>query len=141
MKTNKFSHSVAIMAVILLSAIFACDSKKADPKPDAAASAAGTYNVTFLRLGNTQLTLPQNGTSATLNVTRQTETTVGMICTVNSPGVPSESIDFGSVTVNRQDDGFNLLESGQQVGTIRGNALTISGTDDDGTSIELRATK
>lgn len=141
MNSNRFPRLSVIMAGILLLATFACDSKKDEPQPDAAASVAGRYNVTFLRLGNTQFTLPQNGTSAIINVTRQTETTVAMTCTVTSPGAPPENIDFGSLTVNRQGDDFNLLESGQQVGTIRGNALNISGTDEDGAVVELRATK
>ncbi|MCU0354267.1 MAG: hypothetical protein MUD08_11105 [Cytophagales bacterium] len=139
-----------ITLLVLSAALSACNRGGDEPAPDAAASIAGTYNLTFLQADGQSLTLPATGSggtaSGTLNVTRQTESTVLMSITItrtlSGQAPENTTIEIGTITVSRQLDGsVTLTDSGQQIGTVRGNELNISGVDEDGEPVELRATK
>ncbi len=133
----RISFALALLGYLFLGA---CKGKTHEPEPDAATSVAGMYTVSYLSFNGQGVNLPQNGVSATMQLTRTNETTIQVALEVNDNG-NKETTDLGALTVARQTDGtVNLTDQGQQIGTIKNKQLSVSGSD--GTdSIEIKAVR
>lgn len=136
-----------VLFVLLLVLAAAC--KKGDEAaPDAAARIAGTYDVSRLSLdapGTTDdvsvnLPITQNGNtlSATLDVTRVTETTVRLKFTLRITGQPDDPSDLGGDVEVR---GNELYEGSTKIGTANGSTLSLDATTDDGIRTVIEAKK
>ncbi len=109
--------------------------KKDDPTPKTPAEAvAGLYTMSSVTSGGTTIPLPYaaNGVnmSGTVNVVvvagKQDET--NMTITLKITGSPDTG-GGGPVQVKAAGTGYELFDSGQKIGTVQGNTLTL--TDDD----------
>ena len=127
---NKLSIQFLLLTLCLLT--FACKKNKDKDKvnADIAASIAGTYNVNYYKEdGELAITLPQNGASATVQLSKATETTIDVLITSRIDG-QVESENYKSITVSRQNDGTVVLSlNGRQVGTVKDKKLEITGSD------------
>lgn len=109
-------------------------SKKEDPTPtstSAAEAVAGLYTMSSLTSGGKTIPLPfsnnGNSISGTINVVavsgKQDE--VNLTLTLKVTGSP-DGVVAGDVQVKAAGNGYQLLDSGQQIGTVDGNTLTLT---------------
>jgi len=109
-----------------------CGKKSEDPAPTPPAQAvAGLYTMSSITNNGQTVTLPFSAAgvsiSGTINMVavagKQDELTATI--TLKTTGSP-DLIDTGTVQVKAASKGYELFESGQKVGTIDGNTLTVS---------------
>lgn len=152
LQLTKHVHSMKKLFSILAILIFlaGCSKKDDAVAPDAGSAVAGTYNVSRLEVdaagtaNDSKLALPVTNAgitvSATINATRKTEKTIGLLLTLKITGQPDDSDDFGEVEVRANGSNYDLFEGTGKVGTVVGNTLTIDATD-SGTRVIIVGTK
>ncbi|MEZ0610050.1 hypothetical protein ACAW74_16145 [Fibrella sp. WM1] len=123
-----------LLYIALVLFIAACGKKNDTVAPDAAAKIAGTYVVSRFAVSGTgandfDFKLPQSGTlngatvtySATVVVTKQTETSVSMVLIEKITGQADENTEFGTADIK----GSELYQGTTKVGTADGTDLNI----------------
>jgi uncharacterized lipoprotein YajG len=109
-----------------------CSKKSEDPTPTSPAQAvAGLYTMSSVTTNGQTIPLPFSAgalnMSGTINIVavagKQDE--VNMTATLKVTGTPDVT-DTGLLQVKAATKGYELFESGQKVGTLDGNTLTIT---------------
>lgn len=134
------------LALLLSTTLFtACKKQNVDPKPaDAATQAAGNYTYSELSFNGKTLPASQTNLKGTINVTRQTGSTVMMDLNIRQKSDNGEFMVLSADGIDVSDAGNGTLSfryEGEQIGTLKGNKLTINGEDEDNTPFTISATK
>ncbi len=142
-----FRFRVVWLALLLSTILFsACKKNNVEPvaPADAATQAAGKY--TYSELSYDGKTLPANQTNlkGTIDVTRQTGSTVTMTLDIRQKSGNDEFMVFTANDINVSEEGNGNLSfrfDGEQIGALKGNKLTINGEDDNNVRFTISATK
>ncbi|WP_461055318.1 hypothetical protein [Spirosoma arcticum] len=134
------------LALLLSTTLFtACKKQNVDPQPaDAATQAAGQYTYSKLSFDGKTLPASQTNLKGTISVTRQTGSTVTMALDIRQKSDNEEFMVLSADGIDVSDAGSGTLSfryAGEQIGTLKGNKLTINGEDDNSTRFTIRATK
>lgn len=120
---------------------FSSCSKTAE-EPDLALIVQGSYNVTFLKVGATSLTLPNATSSAIMNFLRKDSKTVAWSFTVIEKGIstvsPSNDLTLKDAG-NGQVSIYNA--NGVSLGTGTAKNISLSVTDNNGQLIVFTASR
>ena len=127
-----------LIALILLLTVASCIPKKdKDPEPEL----AGTYEVRQLTSGNQTVSLPLNGVSAVVIVTRPNDTLITFVLEVRGNG-QTERSDAADLTIRKASGkDYDILDGSTRIGSINGTNFNIDGTDDNGDRIAITAQK
>lgn len=141
--TKKIIASLAILFTIVFF-ISSCKKDAVDKEPDQdlAQLAQGTYEVYYIKSEGVEANLPQNAVSATVYANRTDKNTVSLKVTLRngSTGV-SKDANFGSVQLKSENSATAMYLESEKLGTIKNNELEISGKDDQGQDLIIKAKK
>ena len=129
----------SLIALLLLLTVASCipDKKNKDPEPEL----AGTYEVRQLTSGNQTVSLPLNGVSAVVIVTRPNDTLITFVLEVRGNG-QTERSDAADLTIRKASGkDYDILDGSTRIGSINGTDFNIDGTDDNGDRIAITARK
>ena len=143
MKT-RLSVRAVLLALFVAASLSACKKSNSDPAPDLAARVAGQYTFSELATGGKTYPASQTNLKGSINVTRQTPTTVSMSVSLNLKSTnetyAEDSVD--NVTVSETSSGNVEFRSGSTViARATGNKISIEGAGDDGVDLTIYATK
>lgn len=142
---NRKFISAALLLFVMMFSFTSCKKDKADVEQenrDLAESAAGTYNVSYLKYNDNEGNLPSNGVSGKVAIAKSGEDQASMKLTLtnaNSTEPPGEA-DFGNVDLKKESSAIALYLGTDKIGTISGDDLNISITGGQGELI-IRAKK
>lgn len=135
------------LALLLSTTLFtACKKQNVDPvtPADAATQAAGKYTYSELSYNGKTLPADQTNLKGTINVTRQTGSTVTMALDIRQKSTNDEFMVFSADGIDVSDAGNGSLSfryEGEQIGTLKGKKLVINGEDDSNVRFTIGATK
>ncbi len=137
---------IALFLLLIVASLSAC--KKTNdvvaPAPDAASSVAGKYTFSELSYNGKTVSAADADLKGTINLTRQSATTVDMAVDLRAKSDNTEFIVDTVEGVEVADLGSgntSLRYNGNQVAQIKSNKLTISGKDEDGVAFSITAAK
>ena len=127
-----------LIALLLLLTVASCIPKKdKDPEPEL----AGTYQVSQLTSGNQSVSLPLNGVSAVVIITRPSDALITFILEVRGNG-QTERSDATDLTIRKASGrDYDILDGTTRIGSINGTDFNVDGTDDNGDRIAITARK
>ena len=131
-----------LIALVLLLTVSSCLPKKnskSDPEPEL----AGTYQVSQLVAGNQTFNLPSGGSSASVIVTRRSDTQIDARADVTESGSTS-STNFGTLTIRKTSGrDYDMLNSntGARIGSINGTDFILDLIGTNGQRVALTARK
>lgn len=131
--------NLLILVVLLLTVSSCLPKKKDDPEPDL----AGTYQVSQLISGGQTYNLPFGGTSATVTVTRPSDTQIDVTTRVTENG-STTSQPFGLLTVRKASGrDYDILNpnTNARLGTINGTDFVLDFTGNNGQRYAITARK
>lgn len=110
------------LALLLSATLFtACKKQNVDPQPaDAATQASGKYTYAELSYNGKTRPASQTNLKGTINVTRQTGSTVGMDLNIRQKSSNEEFMVFSAEDIDVSDAGSGNLSfryDGEQIGT------------------------
>lgn len=134
---------IALFLLLIVASLSAC-KKPNDAAPDAASSVAGNYTFSELSYNGKVVSAADADLKGTINLTRQSPTTVDMAVDLRAKSDDSEFIVDTANGVEVADLGSGataLRYKGNQVAQIKNSKLTISGKDENGISFSITAAK
>lgn len=138
---KKILTGLAILFTILF-AVSSCKKDAVAEDIDLAESAQGTYEVYYIKSEGIETNLPQNAVSATVYANRTDKNTVNLKVTLrNGSTGESKDADFGSVQLKSENSTTAMYLDSEKLGMIKNNELEISGKDDQGQDLIIRAKK
>lgn len=123
--TKKIITSLAILFTILF-AVSSCKKnvdKKADE--DLAASVAGQYNVNYIYINGSEVSLPTDSVSAKEDVVKKDQNNVSLNLIVTTLGKAPKSEPLGDAQLKEESSAISLYSGTNKVGTINGSDLEI----------------
>lgn len=121
-------------------AISSCKKDAAAEDVDLSESAQGTYEAYYLKSKGQVFSLPQDSTSITIYVNRTDKNVVALSSLTVVGGVPTNA-DLGSVQLKKESTTTAMYSGTEKLGTINNNELEISGKDEQGQDLIVKAKK
>ncbi|RFS16166.1 hypothetical protein [Emticicia sp. C21] len=144
MKALRYSlKSVLGICMILSLFLTSCKDNGKDPAPDLATQIEGNYAFTEVVVDGQTVPASQTNIKGTVKITRATETTVDVDLNIRQK-TSNEEFLVGKVTgvVASQGSGIiNLIYEGENVGSVKGNKLSIKSVDENDEHFTLVAVK
>jgi hypothetical protein len=134
----------ALLVLLVAASLSACKKENSDAAPDLASRVAGSYNFSELVTGGKSYPASETNLKGTMNVTRQTATTVSIDVAIKLKSTNEFFIEDSADNVAVVDAGSGKVEyrlNGNVIATSNGNKLSISGEDDNGVDLTVSATK
>ncbi len=136
---KKIITSLAILFTILF-AVSSCKKDAMAEEVDLAESVQGTYEVYYIMTQGQPYNLPQDSLSATIFVNRTDKNVVTISSRTIVAGV-SDDDELGSVQLKKESSTTVMYSGSDKLGTISNNELEISGKDNQGHDLIIKARK
>ena len=114
-------------------------SKKDDVEPDLGTEVAGIYQATKATFARTEVTLPQQGVSMGLRLTRITNNTADFLKTANVQGAITE--EGGEVDLKKDGQKIMITTDGAAVGYVEGKKIYLDFVSVDGQRVKAEGSK
>ncbi|MBA4850999.1 hypothetical protein [Emticicia sp. BO119] len=145
MKALRYSLK-SVLGICMMLSLFltSCDkNKEKDPAPDLATQIEGNYAFTEVVIDGQTIPATQTNIKGSVKITRATETTVDVDLNIRQK-TTNEDFLVGKVTgvIASQGSGIiNLIYEGENVGSVKGNKLSIKSVDETDQEFTLVAVK
>jgi hypothetical protein len=144
MKALRYSLK-SVLGICMMLSLFltSCTDKEKDAAPDLATQIEGNYAFTEVVLDGQTVPASQTNIKGSVKITRATETTVDVDLNIRQK-TSNEEFLVGKVTgvIASQGTGIiNLIYEGENVGSVKGNKLSIKSVDEKDQEFTLVAVK
>lgn len=114
-----------LIALLLLFTTASClPKKKTDPEPEL----AGTYQISQLISGNQTFNLPSGGESASVLVTRPSDTQITFRLDTNDNGQVTTGTATPATIAKASGSGYDVMVNGRRIGSIDGTNFSLDFT-------------
>jgi hypothetical protein len=140
---KKILTSLAILFTIVFF-VSSCKKevdKKADE--DLAASAAGQYEMSYIKINGQEANLPSGGISGKVNIANKDKNIIDMHISItdSNDSSNSESSDLEDIQLKEENSVTVLYSGTAKIGTINNNELNININDGQGQELIIKARK
>jgi len=144
MKTYFSFYRPLMLAILFVASLSACKKNNTDPAPDLASRVAGTYSYSELVAGGQTYPASKTDLKGTMNVTRQSATTVSIIVDFRIKSTNEVFLQDSADDVTVVDAGSGNIEyrlNGNVIAKGTTSKLSITGEDNSGAELTISATK
>lgn len=128
-----------LLLIALTLFVFVSCSKKDDVEPDFGSEVAGVYQVTKATVAGMEVTLPQDGVSMGLRLTRISNNTAEFLMTANILGDITQ--DGGEVDLRKDGQKVMVSTEGAALGYVEGKKFYLDFISVDGQRIKAEGSK
>ncbi len=145
MNAPSISRRLALFLLLAITSLSACKKETdATPTGDLGTRAAGQYTLTEISAGGKTLPAAQADLKGSINVTRQTATSVNLDFNIREKSTNDEVLVGTADGLEVSSAGGNAISfrgDNAEVATLSGNRLSIKVEDDNGVDVTFVATK